>query len=83
LGKKANYTKKSQVTVLPKGKDIVDMVVGKPVPTSDKKIFDKRQPEFAPDQKFQGDKVYPGGRSMKTPWLRHANAIRKSQGIKN
>jgi len=48
LGKKANYTKKSQVTVLPKGKDIVDMVVGKPGLTRNQKIFDERQPEFAP-----------------------------------
>jgi hypothetical protein len=52
---------------LPKGKDIVDMVIGKPGPTSDKKIFDERQPEFAPNQTFQGDKAYQGGKSMRTP----------------
>jgi len=41
-------------------------VIGKPRPTSDKKIFDERQPEFAPNQMFQGDKAYQGGQSMRT-----------------
>ncbi len=52
---------------MPNGKDIVDVVVGKPGPTSDKKIFDERQQEFAPNQTFQGDKAYQGGRGIKTP----------------
>jgi len=72
-GKKANHTKKSQVIVLPKGKDIVDIVVGKPGPTSDKKIFDERQIEFDPNQKFQGDKAYQGGKSIITPQKKPRN----------
>lgn len=65
--KKANHTKKNQVTVLPLGKDVIDFVVGKPGPTSDKKIYDERQKDFEPKQKFQGDKAYQGGISIKTP----------------
>jgi len=72
-GKKANHTKKSQVIILPKGKDIVDIVVGKPGPTSDKKIFDERQIEFDPNQKFQGDKAYQGGKSIITPQKKPMN----------
>ena len=72
-GKKANHTRKSQVIVLPKGKDIVDIVIGKPGPTSDKKIFDERQPEFAPNQTFQGDKAYQGGQSIRTPQKKPRN----------
>jgi hypothetical protein len=41
--------------------------VGKPGPTSDKKIFEERQEKFDPKQKFQGDKAYQGGKSIKTP----------------
>jgi|GEM_PF-5165418 len=40
---------------------------GKPGRTSDKKIFDERQIEFDPQQKFQGDKAYQGGKSITTP----------------
>ena len=70
-GKKANHTRKSQVIVLPKGKDIVDMVIGKSGSTSDKKIADER--EFAPNQMFQGDKAYQGGQSMRTPQKKPKN----------
>lgn len=65
--KKASHSRKSQVTVLPNGKDVIDFVVGKPGTTSDKKIFDESQKDFDSKQKFQGDKAYQGGISIKTP----------------
>jgi hypothetical protein len=59
--------KATHITALPNGRDIVDVVIGKPGPTSDKKIFDERQSAFDPQQKFQGDKAYQGGKSITTP----------------
>ncbi len=47
--------------------------MGKPGPTSDKKIFDERQKSFDPEQKFQGDKAYQGGKSIKTPQKKPRN----------
>jgi hypothetical protein len=47
--------KATHITALPNGRDIVDVVIGKPGPTSDKKIFDERQSAFDPQQKFQGE----------------------------
>ena len=38
-GKKANHTRKGQLIVLPNGKDIVDVVAGKPSPKSDVNLF--------------------------------------------
>ena len=34
-GKKKNHTFKNQIIVLPEGKDIVDVIAGKPGPKSD------------------------------------------------
>jgi hypothetical protein len=45
-------------------KNIIDVVVGKPGPKSDKKIFEEGQEKFEPKQKFQGDKAYQGGKSI-------------------
>ena len=47
--------------------------MGKPGPTSDKKIFEERQEKFDPKQKFQGDKAYQGGKSIKTPQKKPKN----------
>ncbi|MEM1392189.1 MAG: transposase family protein [Cyanobacteria bacterium P01_D01_bin.116] len=38
-GKKKNHTRKNQLIVLPNGKDIVDVIAGKPGPKSDVKLF--------------------------------------------
>ena len=66
-GKKVNHTRKSQLIVLPYGKDIVDVVAGEPGPKSDISMFNESQKGFDPKQKFHGDKAYQGGKSIKTP----------------
>ena len=66
-GKKVNHTRKSQLIVLPNGKDIVDVVSNKPGPKSDISIFNESKKGFDPEQKFHGDKAYQGGQSIKTP----------------
>ena len=66
-GKKVNHTRKSQLIVLPNGKDIVDVVAGEPGPKSDISMFNESQKGFDPKQKFHEDKAYQGGKSIKTP----------------
>lgn len=66
-GKKANHTRKGQLIVLPNGKDIVDVVAGKPGPKSDINLFRETKKEFNEQQKFSGDKAYQGEESVKTP----------------
>ena len=66
-GKKKNHTKKNQIIVLPNGKDIVDIVAGKPGPKSDINLFRERKKVFDPEQKFNADKAYEGELSIKTP----------------
>jgi hypothetical protein len=61
--------------------DIIDVVVGKPGPTSDKKIFEEGQEKFEPKQKFQGDKAYQGGKSIKTPQKKPKNKELASERI--
>lgn len=58
---------KSQLTVLPSGKDIVDIVAGKPGPKSDISMFNESQNRFDVKRKFHGEKAYQGGKSIKTP----------------
>jgi len=65
--KKKNHTLKNQLIVLPDGKDIVDVVAGKPGPKSDINLFREQQLGFVPRQKFMGDKAYVGDPSVKTP----------------
>ena len=57
-GKKKNHTFKNQITVLPSGKDIVDVIAGAPGPKSDITLFREGQLDFDSRQKFQGDKGY-------------------------
>ena len=66
-GKKKNHTLKNQFIVLPKGKDIVDVLPGEPGPSSDINLFRERQEEFADNQKFSGDKAYKGEPQISTP----------------
>ena len=66
-GKKKNHTFKNQITVLPGGKDIVDVIAGFPGPKSDITLFREGQKEFDSNQKFQGDKGYQGEASIKSP----------------
>jgi len=66
-GKKKNHTFKNQITVLPLGQDIVDVIAGQPGPKSDITLFRKGKKGFNTGQKFQGDKAYVGEPSIKTP----------------
>ncbi|MBD2360524.1 transposase family protein [Anabaena minutissima FACHB-250] len=66
-GKKKQHTLKSQVVSLPDAKDIVDIVVGAKGPTSDISLFRNQQQRFSPEQSFQGDKGYQGGKNISTP----------------
>lgn len=66
-GKKKSHTFKNQITVLPNGQDIVDVIAGEPGPKSDITLFRECQKDFNTNQKFQGDKGYQGEPSIKTP----------------
>lgn len=65
-GKKKSHTFKNQITVLPGGQDIVDVIAGEPGPKSDITLFREGQKDFDENQKFQGDKGYQGELSIKT-----------------
>lgn len=66
-GKKSNHTFKSQMIVMPDGKDIVDVVAGEPGPKSDITIFREYRSEFDPQQRFKGDQAYVGEDLITTP----------------
>lgn len=66
-GKKQTHTFKNQLTVLPDGQDIVDIIAGKPGPKSDITLFREGKNGFDKNQKFQGDKGYIGEELIKTP----------------
>jgi len=66
-GKQKRHTFKNQFIVLPKGIDIVDVVVGKPGPTSDIKICRQTLNRFDSQQVFCGDKAYVGESQIITP----------------
>ena len=72
-GKKKNHTLKNQFIVLPRGKDIVDVLPGEPGPSSDINLFRSRLEEFAESQKFSGDKAYKGESQITTPHKRPKN----------
>lgn len=52
---------------MPTAKDIVDVSANAPGPKSDVSLWRERQGEFAPHQKFQGDKAYVGEAAITTP----------------
>lgn len=58
---------KNQITVLPKGQDIVDVIAGLPGPKSDITLFRSGHNRFNHQQKFKGDKGYEGEQSINTP----------------
>ncbi|MCP6757995.1 MAG: transposase family protein [Fischerella sp. CENA71] len=66
-GKKSNHTFKSQMIVMPDGRDIVDVVAGEPGPKSDITIFREYRSEFDLQQRFKGDKAYFGEDLITTP----------------
>ncbi|HEY9851929.1 MAG TPA: transposase family protein [Leptolyngbyaceae cyanobacterium] len=65
--KKSNHTFKTQIIVLPNGKDIVDVIAGEPGPKSDISLFRPNRGCFAPEQKFKGDLAYKGEDLIDTP----------------
>lgn len=65
-GKKKQHTLKSQIVSMPKGKDIVDVIIGFPDPTADINLFRGQQHKFNEEQKFEGDKAYQGGQNIAT-----------------
>lgn len=66
-GKKSNHTFKSQIIIMPDGRDIVDVVAGKPGPKSDITLFREERSQFDPQQRFKGDKAYVGEALITTP----------------
>lgn len=72
-GKQKRHTFKNQLIVVPDGKDIVDVVVGKPGAMSELNIWRTRQPEFSSHQKFQGDKGYVGEAAIDVPHKKKKN----------
>ena len=72
-GKKKNHTLKSQMIVLPKKVEIIDVTVGKPGPKSDINLFRERQTEFSSRQKFKADKGYLGSKQIETPHKKPKN----------
>jgi DNA polymerase IIIc chi subunit len=52
---------------LPTAKDLVDVSANAPGPKSDLNLWRERQGEFAPHQKFKGDKAYVGAAAITTP----------------
>lgn len=66
-GKQKNHTFKNQFIVLPLGKDIVDVVVGRPGPVSDINLCRERLKLFHPQQRLTGDKAYIGEQQITTP----------------
>ena len=72
-GKQKRHTLKSQFIVLPKSQDIIDVVVGRPGPTSDMTICRQTLNRFAPQQLFSGDKAYVGEPQITTPTKKPKN----------
>ncbi|NEP37731.1 MAG: transposase [Moorea sp. SIO3B2] len=78
-GKKKNHTFKNQFIVLPKGEDIVDVVVGKPGPKSDINICRESLKKFDDKQRLSGDKAYLGEEQIRTPHKKPRNGELTSQ----
>jgi hypothetical protein len=66
-GKQKEHTRKNQAITLPKGVDLVDVVIGEKGPRSDSKLFEQTQQELPEDLSFIGDSAYVGRRNTTTP----------------
>jgi hypothetical protein len=66
-GKQKEHTRKNQAITLPKGVDLVDVVIGEKGPCSDSKLFEQTQQELPEDLSFIGDKAYVGRDNTTTP----------------
>lgn len=67
-GKQKQHTRKTQVISLPKGTDIVDVVMGEKGPRNDGKLLEQTQAELPEGLSFLGDKAYVGQRNTTTPY---------------
>ncbi len=72
-GKKKKHTFKNQFIILPQAQDIVDVIAGRPGPTSDISLLREQQEKFATTQKFKGDKGYIGEDYVATPHKKPKN----------
>jgi hypothetical protein len=66
-GKQKEHTRKNQAITLPKGIELVDVVIGEKGPRSDSKLFEQTQAELPEALSFIGDKAYVGRRNTTTP----------------
>ena len=83
-GKKKSHTFKNQLTLLPNGQDIVDIIAGEPGPKSDITLFRQGKKGFSFNQKYQGYKGYIGERSIKSPTKKPKKGeLRTDQKSKN
>ena len=73
-GKKKMHTLKNQFIVLPKGEDIIDVIVGELGKTSDINLFRVSLNKFDSGQKFIGDKAYKGEAAITTPHKKPKNS---------
>ncbi|MGQ4647155.1 transposase family protein [Lyngbya aestuarii] len=78
-GKKKNHTFKNQFIVLPKGKDIIDVVAGKPGTKSDISLMRERLKQFDKNQLFSADQAYLGELQIRTPQKKPKNGELTSQ----
>lgn len=58
---------------MPDGREIVDVVAGKPGAKSDITLFREDRSQFDPQQKFKGDKAYVGEDLITTPIKKSRN----------
>ena len=72
-GKRQKHTFKNQVISLPKGNDIVDVVVGERGPEADINLLRKQQKRLSKNQKFKGDKAYISADHTTTPHKKKKN----------
>jgi len=66
-GKQKTHTRKNQLITLPRGTDIVDVVIGEPGPRSDSKLLEQTQAELSESLSFTADKAYIGRHNTTTP----------------
>lgn len=66
-GKQKEHTRKNQAITLPKGGDLVDVVLGEKGPRSDSKLLEQTQQELPEQLSFIGDKAYVGRHNTTTP----------------
>lgn len=74
-GKKKSHTFKNQITGLPDGQDIVDVITGEPGPKSDITLFREGQNDFDPIKNFKATKVILESHQL--------NLLRKSRNKEN